>query len=326
MDEPNMFCLYSAPMAGVSDVIFRKLCREEGADVTETEFVSAEGVLQAWHRTKRYVQLTPDERPVGVQLFGADPDRMARAARVIVDAVHPDFLDINSGCPVPKVVGKNGGASLLKDLPLLQKIAQTVVRELASDCPVIAKIRLGWDAQSICAREACRRLEDAGVRRITIHGRTRSQQYGGRADWGMIRACAAEVRVPVIGNGDISVPEDALRERDAGGLAGVMIGRAAMHGPWIFRRAKHLLRTGELLPEPTPRQRVSFILRHVRLTLESGIYGDEACTLRTMRSRILAYAKGLPSSKQLRSQLARVSSLDELTTALLSRTHEAHAN
>ncbi len=312
----DSFCVSLAPMAGVTDMIFRKLCREEGADVTEAEFVSAEGVLQAWKRTRRYVRVAEDERPVGVQIFGADPERVAMAARVIVDAEHPDFVDINCGCPVPKVVGKNGGASLLRDLPLMQKVAEAVVCELKDECPVTAKMRLGWDAESICAPEACRRLEDAGVRSITIHGRTRAQQYSGKADWDMIRNCASGVRIPVIGNGDITTPEDVLREREAGGLAGVMIGRAAMHSPWIFRRAKALLRGGEVIPEPSNQQRIAFILKHVQMALRCGIYGNEANTLRTMRGRILAYSKGIPGSKPVRPQLARVSSFDELCAIL----------
>ncbi len=306
------FSLYLAPMAGVSDAIFRSICRELGADVTETEFVSAEGVLQAWQRTKRYVYIPQGDHPVGVQLFGAHPNRMAQAARVIVDAVQPDFLDINAGCPVPKVVGRNGGASLLKDVPLLADIAKAVVTELRNDCPVTVKIRTGWDAQHICAPEVCRRLEDVGVRAIAIHGRTRVQQYGGSADWDMIRYCASLVRIPVIGNGDIVSPYDVLRERNLGAVAGVMIGRAAMHNPWIFQQAKSLLTTGKLPLEPTVKERIKLILSHVQRTITSGIYGDEACTMRTMRARILAYSKHIPGSKPLRPALARVCCYEEL--------------
>lgn len=312
MDLFRAFPLCLAPMAGVTDPIFRSLCKAEGADVMETEFVSAEGVLQAWHRTRRYVEFLPEHRPIGVQIFGADPEHMARAARVIVDAMQPDFLDINAGCPVPKVVGKNGGSSLLKDLPLLQRIAAAVVAELGGDCPVTAKIRTGWDAAHICAEEACLRLEEAGVQAITIHGRTRAQQYSGLADWGIIRSCAARVSIPVLGNGDISTPQDVLRARDEAGVAGVMIGRAAMNAPWLFRRAKHLLSTGQELPEPSPSERVAFMLRHTRLAIESRHYGDEPATMRAMRSRLLAYAKGIPGTKPLRPGLSRVSSYAEL--------------
>ena len=312
----NQFPLYLAPMAGVTDPIFRTLCKEAGADVMETEFVSAEGVLQAWHRNRRYVEFEQEHRPLGIQIFGSVPEHAAAAARIIVDAMHPDFLDINAGCPVPKVVGKNGGSSLLKDLPLLQRIAEAVVKELGNDCPVTTKIRIGWDAEHICALEACSRLQDAGVQSITIHGRTRSQQYGGQADWKIIDACARSVQIPVVGNGDICSPEDVKRARETTAVSGIMIGRAAMNAPWLFARAKHYLNTGEIMEEPTPAERIAFILRHTRMALESRHYGDELVTMRAMRARILAYAKGIPGTKPLRPRLSRVASLQELQDIL----------
>ncbi len=309
------FPLYLAPMAGVTDPIFRSLCKEAGADVMETEFVSSEGVLQAWERNRRYVEFEDAHRPLGVQIFGSVPEHMAAAARIIVDALHPDFLDINAGCPVPKVVGKNGGSSLLKDLPLLQRIAAAVVQELGSDCPVTAKIRIGWDATSINAPESVARLTDAGVQAITIHGRTRSQQYGGSADWELIDRCAQAAGVPIIGNGDITTPEDVLRAR-ATAVRGAMIGRAAMNAPWLFRRAKEALATGSAPPEPTPGERLDFMLRHTRLAIESRHYGEELPTMRAMRARLLAYAKGIPGTKPLRPQLSRVASYAELEEIL----------
>ncbi len=312
----NQFPLYLAPMAGVTDPIFRTLCKEAGADVMETEFVSAEGVLQAWHRNRRYVEFEQEHRPLGIQIFGSVPEHAAAAARIIVDAMHPDFLDINAGCPVPKVVGKNGGSSLLKDLPLLQRIAEAVVKELGKDCPVTTKIRIGWDAEHICALEACSRLQDAGVQSITIHGRTRSQQYGGQADWQIIDACARSVQIPIVGNGDICSPEDVKRARETTVVSGIMIGRAAMNAPWLFARAKHYLNTGEIMEEPTPAERIAFILRHTRMALESRHYGDEPVTMRAMRARILAYAKGIPGTKPLRPRLSRVVSLQELQDIL----------
>lgn len=312
----NQFPLYLAPMAGVTDPIFRTLCKEAGADVMETEFVSAEGVLQAWHRNRRYVEFEQEHRPLGIQIFGSVPEHAAAAARIIVDAMHPDFLDINAGCPVPKVVGKNGGSSLLKDLPLLQRIAEAVVKELGNDCPVTTKIRIGWDAEHICALEACSRLQDAGVQSITIHGRTRSQQYGGQADWQIIDACARSVQIPIVGNGDICSPEDVKRARETTAVSGIMIGRAAMNAPWLFARAKHYLNTGEIKEEPTPAERIEFILRHTRMALESQHYGDELVTMRAMRARILAYAKGIPGTKPLRPRLSRVASLQELQDIL----------
>ena len=312
----QQFPLYLAPMAGVTDPIFRTLCKEAGADVMETEFVSAEGVLQAWHRNRRYVEFEQEHRPLGIQIFGSVPEHAAAAARIIVDAMHPDFLDINAGCPVPKVVGKNGGSSLLKDLPLLQRIAEAVVKELGDDCPVTTKIRIGWDAEHICALEACSRLQDAGVQSITIHGRTRSQQYGGQADWQIIDECARSVQIPVVGNGDICTPEDVKRARETTAVSGIMIGRAAMNAPWLFARAKHYLATGEIAPEPTPAERINFMIRHTRMALESNHYGDEIFTMRAMRARLLAYAKGIPGTKPLRPLLSRVASLQELQDIL----------
>ena len=286
------FCLYLAPMAGVSDLVFRSLCKELGADVVETEFVSAEGVLQAWNRTHSYVEISDSQRPVGVQIFGSNAANMQEAARIICGEIHPDFIDLNAGCPVPKVVGHNGGSSLLREPELLQRITETLVRGVGD------------------------RLAQAGVASITIHGRTRSQQYGGRANWDIIRECAAAETVPIIGNGDLVTAQDVAREWRTGGVAGVMIGRAAMTNPWIFREAKHLMKTGSPLAPPSTAERVEFILRHVRLELEHDRYGDESSTLRTMRSRLLAYAKGIPGSKSRRPALARVNSLAELREIL----------
>lgn len=312
----SQFPLYLAPMAGVTDPIFRTLCKEEGADVMVTEFVSSEGVLQAWERNKRYVTFQDIHRPLGIQIFGSVPEHMAKAARIIVDAMQPDFLDINAGCPVPKVVGKNGGSSLLKDLPLLQNIAAAVVNELGQDCPVTTKIRIGWDAEHICAIEACERLQDAGVQALAIHGRTRSQQYGGQADWNIIDACARHVAIPVIGNGDISTPQDVQRAKETTAVSGVMIGRAAMNAPWLFRQARSFLQTGIIPPAPSPAERIAFMLRHTRIAIDSLHYGDELSTMRAMRSRLLAYAKGIPGTKPLRPQLSRVASYSELTNIL----------
>ncbi len=311
------FPLYLAPMAGVTDPLFRSLCKEEGADVMETEFVSSEGVLQAWERNRRYITFAEEHRPLGIQIFGSDPAHMAAAARLIVDALHPDFLDINAGCPVPKVVGKNGGSSLLKEPAMLQRIASAVVQELGTDCPVTAKIRIGWDAEHIVAEEVALRLQDAGILSLTIHGRTRSQQYGGKANWEIIDRCARALNIPVIGNGDIASPEDVRRAREETAVAGVMIGRAAMNAPWLFRQAKHYLRTGELLPSPSPRERLNFMLRHTRMAIESRHYDEELPTMRAMRARLLTYAKGIPGTKPLRPALARVDSYDNLKALLL---------
>ena len=201
------FPLFLAPMAGVTDPIFRTICKELGADVMVTEFVSAEGILQAWERNRRYTKIEESHRPIGIQLFGADGAHMGEAARIILDHEKPDFIDINFGCPVPKVVGKNGGSSLLKDLPLLASVAAGVVKAVGDRIPVTAKIRIGWDFQNLCAMDACRLLEDAGISMITIHGRTRSQQYSGAANWDIIDECVLGI--------DEGFSDDA--EQDDGG-------------------------------------------------------------------------------------------------------------
>lgn len=310
--EGEAFPLFLAPMAGVTDPIFRTICKELGADVMLTEFVSAEGLLQAWERNRRYIEFEEAHRPLGVQLFGSNPERMGMAAKLICEHQKPDFIDLNCGCPVPKVVGKNGGSSLLKDLPLLESIARAMVSAVGDQVPVTAKIRLGWDAQSICAVECCQRLESAGVRMVTIHGRTRSQQYGGEADWEAIHACTEACSLPIIGNGDITAAEDVQRIQENYGVAGVMIGRAAMGNPWLFAQIKHQLATGEKLSPPTREEHVDLMCRHALMAVESGRYGAELYALRALRSHLIAYAKQIPGNKVLRPRLARVSSLQEL--------------
>src|ERR1700757_4137660 len=201
----NQFPLFLAPMAGVSDKIFRQLCKEHGADVLATEFVSAEGIFRRNKRTREYLDFDEFERPIGVQLFGADADHMAEAARQVVDWVGPDFIDLNFGCPVKKVVAKNGGSALLKDCPTLTSVAGAVVRA-AAPLPVTAKIRIGWDADSINAVRVAKLLVDQGIAAMTVHGRTRAQGYSGCADWQVIGQVAAAVSGPVIGNGDFGLP------------------------------------------------------------------------------------------------------------------------
>src|SRR3977135_4422213 len=206
----NQFPLYLAPMAGVSDKIFRQLCKEHGADVLTTEFVSSEGIFRRNERTREYLDFDQIERPIGVQLFGGDAEHMAEAARQVVDWVAPDFIDLNFGCPVNKVVSRNGGSALLKDCPTLASVASAVVRAIAPG-PVTAKIRIGWDADSINATRVARVLVDAGVAAITVHGRTRAQGYAGAADWDIIGEVAAAVSIPVIGNGDLSSAGDVAK-------------------------------------------------------------------------------------------------------------------
>ena len=306
----NRFPLYLAPMAGVTDAIFRGLCKELGADVMVTEFVSAEGIMQADGRTRKYTDFDEAQRPVGVQLFGADGVRMGEAARKIIDWKQPDFIDINFGCPVNKVVAKNGGSSLLRDCPLLESVARYIVE--AVPIPVTAKMRIGWDANQINAVDVARRLEDCGIQAIAVHGRTRAQGYTGLADWDVIGAVAEAVKIPVIGNGDIATGADVELRRAQTSVRGIMIGRAAMINPWVFQEAKHYLAHGTQPVPATPEARLQFMLRHCRLVVESRRNGDELQTMRSMRSRLMNYTKSLPAGKLLRIRFAHIASLMEL--------------
>ena len=299
-------------MAGVTDLIFRKICKELGADVMVTEFVSAEGIIQADERTRKYTEFTEEQRPVGVQLFGADGERMGEAARKIIDWQRPDFVDINFGCPVNKVVARNGGSSLLRDCPMLASVAAGVARAVGDEVPVTAKMRIGWDADSVNAVEVAKILEDSGMQAIAVHGRTRAQGYGGEADWNVIDAVARAVKIPVIGNGDLHGGADVVRRRRETAVSGVMIGRAAMQNPWIFREAKHFLRTGEVMPEVVVEERWGLVLRHCRLAVTSGRHGNERQTLTAMRTRLMAYCKGFPGAKDLRQKLCQMSSVAEV--------------
>lgn len=308
----DQFPLYLAPMAGVTDVIFRGLCKELGADVMVTEFVSAEGIMQADGRTRKYTEFDDGQRPVGVQLFGADGARMGEAARKIIDWKQPDFIDINFGCPVNKVVAKNGGSSLLKNCSLLESVARDIVK--AVPIPVTAKMRTGWDAGHINAVEVARRLEDCGIQAIAVHGRTRAQGYTGLADWEVIGAVADAVRIPVIGNGDIATGTDVELRRAQTNVRGVMIGRAAMINPWVFQEAKHYLLHGSQPAPATPAARLNFMRRHCHLAVERGLAhgSSELQTMRAMRSRLMHYTKTLPAGKLLRTRFAHIASLMEL--------------
>lgn len=300
-------------MAGVTDLIFRRICKEMGADVMVTEFVSAEGIMQADDRTRKYTEFDEGQRPVGVQLFGADGERMGEAARKIIDkglaGRIPDFIDINFGCPVNKVVSRNGGSSLLRDCPLLASVALGVAKAVGYDVPVTAKIRIGWDADSVNAVEVAKTLEDCGMQAIAVHGRTRAQGYSGEADWETIDAVARAVNVPVIGNGDIACGEDLAKRKRQTAVSGVMIGRAAMQHPWVFREAKHFLETGKVMEAVPLEERWALILRHCRMAVESNRYGNERQTLTAMRGRLMAYCKGFPGAKELRQKLCQVDSV-----------------
>ena len=237
---------------------------------------------------------------------------MGEAARKIIDWKRPDFIDINFGCPVNKVVAKNGGSSLLKDCPVLTAVAAGVVKAVGGQVPVTAKMRIGWDEKSINAVEVAKLLEDSGVQAIAVHGRTRAQSYSGVADWEVIDAVAQAVSVPVIGNGDITCGADVMRRKQDTAVSGVMIGRAAMQNPWVFREAKHFVETGTELPEIDLEERWELVVRHCSLAVSSDRYGTEKQTLTAMRSRLMAYCKGFPGAKELRQKLCHVSSVAEV--------------
>jgi tRNA-dihydrouridine synthase B len=306
----NRFPLYLAPMAGVSDKIFRQLCKAYGADVLTTEFVSAEGIFRRNERTREYLDFDEIERPIGVQLFGADAEHMAEAAKQVVEWVRPDFVDLNFGCPVNKIVCKNGGSALLKDCPTLAKVAASVVHAIAP-LPTTAKIRIGWDADSVNAVGVARILADCGIAALTVHGRTREQGYSGAADWNVIGAVAAAVSIPVIGNGDLGSAADVANRRETG-IAGAMIGRAAMSSPWIFRETKTYLAAGEIADPPTLEERWKLLLHHCELMVSD--WGAEEPAIRSMRARLMAYSKSMPDAKRLREKFSRVATIAEVET------------
>lgn len=308
----NRFPLYLAPMAGFTDVVFRALCKEHGADVMVTEFVLAEAFLRAQRDGQLWetVDFTEAQRPMGVQIFGADSSKMAEAGRVIADYLRPDFIDINFGCPSPRICAQAAGSSLLKDLPRLGEVAKAVVRALP-DLPVTAKIRLGWDERSVVAREAAVRLEEVGVRAVAVHGRTKVQGYRGEADWVAIGEAAAAVSVPVVGNGSITSAEDLARYRRMAPVRGVMIGRAALGYPWVFRELKAGLR-GEKVPPPGLRERWEVLLRYCRELQGRPARQGRWDTLAWMRPRLQAFTTQLRGGRQLRHALERVESYAQL--------------
>jgi nifR3 family TIM-barrel protein len=299
----DRFPLFLAPMAGVTDTTFRQLCKEYGADVMVTEFVSAEGIFRKNERTMEYLEFAEAERPLGVQLFGGDPEHLAEAAKLVMDWKQPDFLDINFGCPVNKVVSKNGGSALLRDCPLLGRVASAIVTAVAPH-PVTAKIRIGWSAESVNATSTARILEDCGIRAIAVHGRTKEQGYSGEADWNVIAEVAETVRVPV------TTARDVEHRMKTTGISGVMIGRAAMQHPWIFRQIKHYLATGEHLTPPSLPEQWAHIHRHCAREVKRQ--GSELHAMQSMRTQLMAYSRGMPDAKRLREKFAHVASLTQL--------------
>jgi tRNA-dihydrouridine synthase B len=310
-----------APLAGVSDAPFRLLCREQGAASVCSELVSADGLTRGGKKTLRYLDFYPAERPVGVQLFGSDPRVMAEAARFVCglpEAVRPDFLDLNIGCPVRKVVTREAGAALLRNLPRLEAIVRAVVT--ASSLPVTAKTRCGWDDTLRNGVEVTRLFEQCGVALVAMHARTRAEKFDGPASWEMIGAAQAAVSIPVVGNGGVTSAREARRRLQETGAAGVMIGRAAFGNPWIFRETRALLERGEDLPPATPRERLTACLRQFRLL--AARRPAEVYAVHEMRKHVAWYVKGLPGASTVRDRANRVESgaeLEELLLGFLAR-------
>jgi tRNA-dihydrouridine synthase B len=289
------FPLLLAPMEDVSDAPFRMLCKGHGADLLYTEFVSSHGLVNGTDKTKKKIEILPEERPIGIQLYGGNEETMAMAT-AIIDQVQPDFVDINFGCPVKGIVSKGAGAGVLKDLQLMVRLTEACVK--ATSLPVTVKTRLGWDEQTINIEEVAERLQDAGVQALTIHGRTRAQLYKGEADWTLIGKVKNNPRItiPVFGNGDIDSPQKALAYKNRYGVDGIMIGRAAIGNPWIFGEIKHYLLTGEEKAPPTVTERVDVCRQHLQ---NSAAWEGEWKAIREMRGRYASYLKGLPQLREI---------------------------
>ncbi len=287
-----------APMAGFTEPVFRGLCREHGSAFVVTELVSSEGLVRGAEKTNRYLEYEEGERPLGMQLFGSDPGAMGRAAAILA-GLGPDFVDINMGCPVPKVVTKEAGAALLRNKPLLGDLARAVV-EGAGTLPVTAKIRSGWDRRSSDIETVGEILERAGVAAVAIHARTRSERFEGRANWNDIRRLKDAVSIPVIGNGDVRTARDALRMLEETGCDGVLVGRGAMGNPWIFREARALLEQGVELPRPSRDEVLTLAVEHLRRSVaRKGLPRG----LLEMRKTLACYVRGFPHAASVRPLL-----------------------
>lgn len=306
------FPLLLAPMEDVSDPPFRAVCKKHGADLMYTEFISSEGLIRDAMKSRQKLDIFEEERPVGIQIFGGDEEAMAISAG-IVDAVNPDLLDINFGCPVKKVVCKGAGAAVLKDIDLMVRLTKAVIN--SCNVPVTVKTRLGWDFDSINILEVAERLQDIGVQALSIHGRTRSQLYKGEADWSWIAKVKdhPRIKIPIFGNGDIDSPQKALEYKNKYGVDGIMIGRAAIGYPWFFREVKHYFATGQTLPPPTIEERIEVIRQHLRASVA---WKGPRIGIFEMRRHYANYLKGIDNIKPLRSKLVMLNTMEEIEETL----------
>ena len=296
------FPLLLAPMEDVSDPPFRAVCKDNGADLMYTEFISSEGLIRDAIKSKQKLDIYDYERPIGIQIFGGDEEALALCTK-IVDTVNPDLIDINFGCPVKKVAMKGAGAGVLKDLDLMVRLTEAVVK--STNLPVTVKTRLGWDESSKNIREVAVRLQDVGIKALAIHGRTRMQMYKGEADWTLIGEVKNDPRVtiPIFGNGDINSPEKAVEYKNKYGVDGIMIGRAAIGYPWIFREIRHFIETGTRRADPTIEERVEVARKHLQKSLE---WKGPIAGINEMRRHYANYLKGLPGIKDYRNRLVTI--------------------
>jgi nifR3 family TIM-barrel protein len=306
------FPLLLAPMEDVSDPPFRAVCKQNGADLMYTEFISSEGLIRDAAKSVQKLDIFEYERPIGIQLFGSDIESMRKSAE-IATAAGPDLVDINYGCPVKQVACKGAGAALLQDIPKMVKMTETVVK--ASHLPVTVKTRLGWDDTTKNILEVAERLQDIGIQALTIHGRTRVQMYKGDADWTLIGRLKENPRItiPIFGNGDIDSPEKALEYKNRYGVDGIMIGRAAIGYPWFFNEVKHFLKTGEHLPPPDLNQRVDVCKAHLEFSLK---WKGTGLGLVEMRRHYTNYFKHIPDFKPFRMKLVTSNSAEEVLETL----------
>lgn len=304
--------LVLAPMAGITDSPFRSLCKEYGAALVFTEMVSADALIRESPKSHRLLFFEDEGRPIGIQLFGSDPEVMAEAARIAA-TWSPDLMDLNFGCPVRRVVRRMAGAALMKTPDLLGRIVRAVVD--AVDLPVTAKIRSGWSPSQLNAVEVARVAEDNGIVAVAVHARTRSMQFSGRADWRVIHQVKGGVSIPVIGNGDVRTPEDARRMIEETGCDLVMIGRGAMGNPWIFRHGERLLCANEILPEPSKRERIELCIRHMRKVV---LLRGEHTGVREMRKHLVAYTRGMRDGAALRRELMGLTRTEDVEERLVA--------